>query len=53
MASEDEDARRPGAGGDRYCGWVTALHSSAHGYQMLLVDKQILMTFQLRCNTFL
>lgn len=30
---------RPRAGGDGYCGWATALHLSARGYNVCIVDN--------------
>lgn len=32
---------RPAAGGDGYCGWATALHLSARGYQVCIVDNLV------------
>ena len=41
-------ARRPAAGGDGYCGWATALHLSARGYQVCIVDNLVRRTYDLQ-----
>ena len=37
-----------GAGGDGYCGWATALHLSARGYEVSIVDNLCRRTFDLQ-----
>ena len=39
---------RMGAGGDGYCGWATALHLSARGYEVSIVDNLCRRTFDLQ-----
>ena len=36
------------AGGDGYCGWATALHLSARGYAVSIVDNLCRRTFDLQ-----
>lgn len=35
-------------GGDGYCGWATALHLSARGYQVCIVDNLARRTYDLQ-----
>jgi UDP-sulfoquinovose synthase len=35
------------AGGDGYCGWATALHLSARGYEVCIVDNLCRRQFDL------
>ncbi|MEW5300473.1 MAG: hypothetical protein WDW36_003403 [Sanguina aurantia] len=35
------------AGGDGYCGWATALHLSARGYQVCIVDNLVRRSYDL------
>ena len=35
-------------GGDGYCGWATALHLSARGYKVAIVDNLVRRTFDLQ-----
>jgi len=35
-------------GGDGYCGWATALHLSARGYNVAIVDNLCRRTFDLQ-----
>jgi UDP-sulfoquinovose synthase len=35
-------------GGDGYCGWATALHLSARGYAVSIVDNLCRRTFDLQ-----
>ena len=44
-AVPDRGAR---AGGDGYCGWATALHLSARGYAVSIVDNLCRRTFDLQ-----
>lgn len=36
------------AGGDGYCGWATALHLSARGYAVSIIDNLCRRTFDLQ-----
>lgn len=36
------------AGGDGYCGWATALHLSARGYKVCIVDNLCRRQFDLQ-----
>lgn len=36
------------AGGDGYCGWATALHLSARGYEVCIVDNLCRRQFDLQ-----
>jgi UDP-sulfoquinovose synthase len=38
---------RLSAGGDGYCGWATALHLSARGYEVCIVDNLCRRQFDL------
>lgn len=37
-------------GGDGYCGWATALHLSARGYNVCIVDNLIRRTMDLQAG---
>ena len=37
-----------GAGGDGYCGWATALHLSARGYPVCIVDNLVRRQYDLQ-----
>ena len=36
------------AGGDGYCGWATALHLSARGYEVCIVDNLVRRQYDLQ-----
>ena len=36
------------AGGDGYCGWATALHLSARGYKVCIVDNLVRRQYDLQ-----
>lgn len=38
----------PPPGGDGYCGWATALHLSARGYRVCIVDNLVRRNYDLQ-----